>query len=53
MLSQTSTPTPPIVLTQGLTDTQRKILWKLLIELFLDRPQTKQPSDEEKEGNKQ
>jgi hypothetical protein len=44
-----STTTKPSVLSQGMTDTQRKILWKLLIELFLDRPQTIRSSGEEKE----
>jgi hypothetical protein len=49
VLSETSTTTPSD-LSQGMTETERDILYKLLIDLFLDHPQTPQGKPEER-GN--
>ena len=49
VLSEISTTTASD-LSQGMTETERDILYKLLIDLFLDHPQTPQGKPEER-GN--
>ena len=44
VLPGTSTPTttPPSVLTQGMTEKEQEIFYRLLINLFVDNPKRKQ-----------
>ena len=41
VLSETST-TPASILSHGLTETQQKIFYRLLVDLFVDNPERKQ-----------
>ena len=43
VLQQSSTTTPPSVLSQGMTEKEREIFYRLLIDLFVDNPKRKRP----------
>ena len=51
VLQPTSTSTPPSVLTQGMTDKEREIFYRLFVDLFVDNPRRKKPQAKEGREN--
>ncbi len=51
VLPSTSTITPPRVLNQGMTEKEREIFYRLLVDLFVDNPRRKKPQAKEGRAN--
>ena len=45
--TSSTTPLTPSILSQGMTENEREIFYRLLVELFLDNPRRRKPQAKE------